>query len=176
MLSTPVVRRGGLSDDSVRDKLDFEWGGVDHAVRNPLLSGNQIAMLERDKENMNWRPSRTRLDFLPGLLGLLGMDLRVVYGMALRVALAIVIGVGFFAAAGLAQAGAGQAGQTIRGQTRGATPWRAFKRAFKRSRKRALRRAGKRAVKLMFGLAFRRGLRAAAPTAARSKLCTCRGT
>jgi cyclase len=68
---------------------------------------------------MNWRPSRTRLDFLSGLLGLLGMVLRVVPGMALRVALAILIGVGFFAAAGWAQSGAGQAGQTIRGQNRG---------------------------------------------------------
>jgi hypothetical protein len=41
-------RPSGLTrDDSVRDKLDFEWGGVDHAVRNPLLSGNQIVVLER---------------------------------------------------------------------------------------------------------------------------------
>jgi cyclase len=60
---------------------------------------------------MNWRPSRTRMDFLSGLLGLLGMVLRVVPGMALSLVLATLIGVGFFAAAGLAQSAAAQAGQ-----------------------------------------------------------------
>jgi cyclase len=57
---------------------------------------------------MNWRPSRTRLEFL---LGLLGMVLRVVPGMALSVVLAMMIGVGFFGAAGWAQTGAAQAVQ-----------------------------------------------------------------
>src|SRR5579872_3507312 len=67
----------------------------------------------RAEENMNCCSSRTRLDPLHGMV------LRAVPGMALSVVLATLIGVGFFAAAGWAQSGAAQAGQTIRAQTRG---------------------------------------------------------
>src|SRR5580704_6636843 len=81
--------------------------------------GESDRHVERAEEIMNWRPSRTRLDFLSGLLGLLGMVLRVVPGMALSVVLAMLIGLGFFAAAGSAQSVFAQAGQTIQGQTRG---------------------------------------------------------